>query len=223
MARTLAPAASLLFRHVVQGRLETLFPRGSRVLHLGWGAGEDPLAPALAARGIRVLGMDPSPATIHRAREAADAAFDGAYASAAAVGLTDLRAVGAALAAVVRPGAPIVISLPGPWPLPAAIQRTLTGMGEARRRRGSRFGEAPSAASHPTAGEARVALGPLFEWTDSYALGVLLPGPGHERWVADHPQAFGLLAALERGVRHWPGLRQLGDLTVLEGRRKGQA
>jgi hypothetical protein len=222
MARTPARAASLLFRHVVQARLETLFPRGSRVLHLGWGAGEDALALALAARGIRVVGIDPSPATIHAAREAADAAFDGAYASAAAC-LPDLPAVGAALAAAVRPGAPVVISLLGPWPLPAVIQRTLTGVGEARRSPASRFGEAPSAASHPTAGEARVALGPLFEWTCSYALGVLLPGPGHERWVADHPQAFALLAALERGVRHWPGLRQLGDLTVLEGRRKGQA
>jgi hypothetical protein len=225
MARTPTPAASLLFRHVVQGRLETLFPRGSRVLHLRWGSGEDPLALALtlAARGIRVIGTEPSPATIQGAREAAAAAFDGAYASADAFGLTDLPAVGAALAAVVRPGAPVVISLLGPWPLPAVIQRTLTGVGEARRSPASRFGEAPSAASHPTPGEARVALGPLFEWTDSYAFGVLLPGPGHERWVADHPQAFGLLAALERAVRHWPGVRQLGDLTVLEGRRKGQA
>jgi hypothetical protein len=223
MARALVPAASLLLRHVVQARLETLFPPGSRVLHLGWGADEDPLALTLAARGIRVVGLEPSAATIQRAREGADAAFDGAYASAGAFGLTDLPAVGAALAAAVRPGAPVVVGLLGPWPLPALIQRTLTGVGEARRSPASRFGEAPSAASHPTPGEARVALGPLFEWTDSYALGVLLPGPGHEAWVADHPQAFGLLAALERAVRHWPGVRQLGDLIVLEGRRKGQA
>jgi hypothetical protein len=40
---------------------------------------------------------------------------------------------------------------------------------------------------------------------------------------ADHPQAFGLLAALERAVRRWPGLRQLGDLSVLEGRRREPA
>jgi hypothetical protein len=211
MARTPARAASLLFRHVVQARLETLFPRGSRVLHVGCGAGEDvsPEACRLGAVGAEQAA-------------AAGAGFDGAHVS-AALGLAELPALGASLSAALGPGAPVVISLLGPWPLPAVIQRTLTGVGEARRHPASRFGEAPSAASHPTAGEARVALGPHFEWTCSYALGVLLPGPGHERWIADHPQAFALLAALERGVRHWPGLRQLGDFTVLEGRRKEEA
>src|SRR4029077_1092598 len=115
----------------------------------------------------------------------------------------------------------VVVSLPGPWPLPATIRRTLTGVGDARRRRASAFGEAPPAVATPA--EARSALGAAFEWTDSYALGVLLPGPDQEGWAADHPQAFGLLAALERAMRRWPGLRQLGDLSVLEGRRRDAA
>jgi hypothetical protein len=115
----------------------------------------------------------------------------------------------------------VVLSLPGPWPLPATIRRTLTGVGHARRRRASVFGEAPLAVATPA--EVRSALGAAFEWTDSYALGVLLPGPDQEGWAADHPQAFGLLAALERAVRRWPGLRHLGDLSVLEGRRRDAA
>jgi hypothetical protein len=52
---------------------------------------------------------------------------------------------------------------------------------------------------------------------------VLVPGPAQGQWAADHPQTFGVLAALERGVRRWPGLRELGDLSVLEGRRREPA
>jgi SAM-dependent methyltransferase len=220
---------ALLFRHVVQARLEALFRRGDRVLDLGCGTGEDALM--LAARGVRVVGIDASPERIARAREKASerglgpedcrfevlgaenldavgSAFDGAYSTFGALGGADLPRTGAALAAALRPGAAVVISLLGPWPLPAVIRRTLTGMGD------------PRPLSYPTLAQARAALGRGLDWTDAYALGVLVPGPDHERWVADHPQAFGILAALERAVRRWPGLRQLGDRTVLEGRRK---
>ena len=220
----------LLLRHLVQGRLEALFRRGDRVLDLGCGVGEDALM--LAARGVRVVGIDASPERVAQARDQASerglgpeecrfevrgaenldgagSPFDGAYSTSGALGGADLPRTGAALAAALRPGAAVVISLPGPWPLPAVIRRTLTGMGDSRRGRAC-----------PTLAQARAALGAGLDWTDAYALGVLVPGPDLERWVADHPQAFGMLAALERAVRRWPGLRQLGDHMVLEGRRK---
>jgi len=220
----------LLLRHLVQARLEALFRRGDRVLDLGCGVGEDALM--LAARGVRVVGIDASPERVAQARDQASerglgpeecrfevrgaenldgagSPFDGAYSTSGALGGADLPRTGAALAAALRPGAAVVISLPGPWPLPAVIRRTLTGMGDSRRGRAC-----------PTLAQARAALGAGLDWTDAYALGVLVPGPDLERWVADHPQAFGMLAALERAVRRWPGLRQLGDHMVLEGRRK---
>ena len=189
---------ALLFRHVVQARLQVLFPPGARILHVECRTAAE--AVALAAAG---------------------AGFDGASVSLGALGLADLRAVSAALAAALRPGAGIVVSMPGPWPLPAVIRRTLTGVGVARRSRASRFGEAPPAVATPR--EARMALAAAFDITDSYALGVVLPGPAEEQWASDHAQAFGLLAALESAVRRWPGLRQLGDLCVLEGRRRDAA
>ena len=206
---------ALFFRHVLEARLEALFPSGARVLHVGCGPGEEALA--LAARGIRMVGIDPSWEMIH----AAGGGFDGAYVNLGARGPADLPRVGAALAAALRAGGSIVVSLAGSWPLPHMIRRTLTGVGERRRRRDVHFAEGPPAVATPS--EARTVLGPAFEWTDSYALGVLVPAPAQGQWAADHPQTFGVLAALERGVRRWPGLRDLGDLSVLEGRRREPA
>src|SRR6185436_13303525 len=114
-------------------RLEVLFPAGARVLRVGCRSGQE--AAALAPAG---------------------AGFDGAYVNLGALGLADLRAVGAAVAAALRPGAAVVVSLPGRWPLPATIRRTLTGVGDA-----------PPVVA--TAAEVRGTLGAAFEWTDSYA------------------------------------------------------
>ncbi|PYQ52520.1 MAG: hypothetical protein DMF78_11145 [Acidobacteria bacterium] len=230
----------LVFRHVVQRRLEALFRPGDRVLDLGCGTGEDALA--LAARGVRVTGIDPSPAMIARARAKAaqrglDAqacrfevlhaegaallgrGYDGAFSDFGALNCSDLGAVGSALALSLRPGAPLVLSLLGPTPLPALVRRALTGLGEPRRRRAPRVAGVPVAVVYPTLHQARRALGPALVWTDAFALGVALPGPEHERWAAQFPQTFAALAAVEGLVRRWPILRGLGDHFVLEGRR----
>lgn len=231
-ARPAVTSVDLLLQHVVRTRLEALFRRGERVLDLGCGTGEDALH--LVSRGVRLVALDPSPARIGRARQsaaergvspdecrfevleahravAAGTGFDGAYAGLGGLDEADLPAVGAALAAAVRPGGSVLLSLRGPRPLPAVVRRTLTGVGEPRRGR----------IAYPPLDEARAALGAPFLWTDAYALGALLPGPEHERWAREHPQTFAFLAALERAVRRWPALRQLGEHVVLEGRRRG--
>jgi SAM-dependent methyltransferase len=209
-------AAGLLFRHVVQSRLEKMFRRGERVLDLGCGDADD--AVFLASRGVRVTGIEDlsTLALGEPGGLAGDARFDGAYSDGGALHPADLRAVGAALAAALRPEGPVLLRLRGPRPLPAVLRRALTGLGERRRDRMPGRGDVPR---FPAAAEARRALGPSFVWTDAYALGVLVPGPEHEDWAREHPQTFGALAAMERAVRGVAGLRGWGEYCVLEGRR----
>jgi SAM-dependent methyltransferase len=236
-----ANPVGLLFRHVVQERLLELLPAGARVLDVGCGSGEDALV--LAERGRRVHALDLSAAMVRVCEEKArarglDAArlrvqrlaaeevgglegvFDGAWSNFGALNCADLAAFGEGLARVLRPGAPVLLSVMGPRPLPAALERALRGRGEARGRSLPRVGGLTVPVHHPGTRGLRAALGPAFAWRRAYALGVLLPGPDHAGWAARHPLAFALLAALERTVRGWPLLRGLGDHLVVEGVRR---
>jgi hypothetical protein len=152
----------LLFRHVLEERARTLFPLASRVLDVPREAAE--------------------PGTL----------FDGAYAGPGALDGVDLQALGRALAAALRPGAPVLLCL--------------------RLR--------PPGARGPGPRKARERLGTDFVWRGAFGLGVLVPGEEREEWVRRHPQAFGVLAALEGVVRRWPLFREAGDYAVLEGARR---
>ena len=118
--------------------------------------------------------------------------FDAAYAAPGALDHADLDALGRNLAAALRPGAPVLLCL-------------------AR-------GRPPATTPGPR--EARARLGDAFVWTGAFGLGVIVPGERRQVWVRRHPQAFGILAALEGVVRRWPLVRSLGDHAALEGRRK---
>lgn len=231
--------AGLLFRHVFQERLRRLFPRGARVLDLGCGTGEDALF--LASLGVRVHALDISPAMAARtrakveraglgeliqveARSAEDVAsagsgFDGAFSDFGALNCAALGAVGDGLARALRPGARLLVSAIGRWPLPALVAGWL-GLSGRPRTESPRVGGAPVPTRYLGPRELRDALGPAFAWSDAFALGVLVPGPPQEGWIARHPLAFGSLAAFEGVVRGWPGLRNLGDHVVVEGARR---
>jgi len=230
----------LYFRYVVQERLRRAFPKGARVLDLGCGSGDDALY--LAGLGVHVLAVDVAPGMIETARAKAAhlgigasvvrfdvrpaedlgaleaGSLDGAYSNFGALNCADLGAVGEGLARALRPGAPVVLSVVGPRPLPALVAEALTGR-PARpaevRVEGRVVPARPFAASEVAAG-----LGPRFTWTGVSALGVLVPSPAHGAWAARNPMVFGALASLEAVVRSWPVLRGLGDHVLMEGRRR---
>ena len=233
--------AGLLFRHAFQEALRRLLAPGDRVLDLGCGTGDDALF--LAGLGMDVLGIDPSPAMIARARakaaergaaaararfeveraeDAGDLAgpYDAAYSNFGALNCADLERVGEGLGRALRPGAPVMLCLFGRRPLPAMLERGLTGRAGVRPRSQTRAGGMPFPVTYPTRSQVRRLLGPAFEWRKAWALGVIVPGPGHADWAFRHPQAFGLLAAIEGLVHAWPVVRDLGDHLVLEGRRR---
>jgi SAM-dependent methyltransferase len=204
--------SGLLFRHAFQERLRRLFAPGARIVDVGCGTGED--AVFLASLGVRVHAIDVSPAMVERTREKAERAglagqvtvsvlaaegvaslgdrFDGAYSDFGALNCTALGTVGEELARVLRPGAPVLFCVIGPWPLPALVGRALFASGPFRRRVPDVEG-VPVPIRHLTPAALRQALGPAFAWTDAWAQGA---------------------------VRRWPGLRSLGDHAVVEGYRR---
>jgi hypothetical protein len=146
---------TLVFRHVFQRRMQTLFAARSRVADLG----------AVDLGSARDL--------------------EGAFAAPGTLEGADVAELGRALAAALRPGAPVLLCL------------------------GSGHRE-----------EARARLGPAFVWHDAFALGVIVPRESRQEWVRRHPQAFGVLAAVEGLVRRWPVLRERGEYAVIEGARR---
>jgi SAM-dependent methyltransferase len=207
-----APPSSLVFRYVLHQRMRARVPPGARLLNLGCGAGGDALM--FGAYGVGVLGLDRSPAAVERARRRAlaaglgsllrfqvrrpselrleDGLFDAALVGCGALDWAELPQVGHMLAAVLRPDAPLALSLDAPW---------------------------PAAARYGARAEAERRLGPDFVWEPGPALGIFLPAPSQD-WATRHPHAFAALAALESLVRDWPLMRDLGQYLVLVGTRR---
>lgn len=234
-----------LFRRVFQQRLTELIAPGARVLDIGCGTGEDALF--LAQRGVRVHAVDASPGMIERARAKAAARtrgdegltfearpaedigslpgppFDAAYSDFGALNCVDLTRFGRGLAALLAPGAPVLFSVMGRYPLPAWTRWALTPLG---RRADPPRSVTPRVAgrdvptAYPSPAAFRRALGPEFAWRPTRALGVVVPDPHFAPWLERHPRAFAAFAALESAVRGWPVLRGLGDHLLFEGRRR---
>jgi hypothetical protein len=131
----------------------------------------------------------------------------------------DLEAFGRGLATALRPGAPVLFSVMGRYPLPAVVLHALTGRGPARGGRTPQVAGHDVPTSYPSPRRFREALGPDFEWRSLRALGVLVPDPGFGAWGERHPRLLSALAGVEAAVRDVPGLRALGDHLLFEGRR----
>jgi hypothetical protein len=185
-------------------RLEPRFAAGSSVLALGCGDMANALA--LSARGVRVLVLDPDGARLEAARSEALGLGSAPPLRFELGGAEALRAV-----ARLFDGA-----YSGPGALAGAAWAELApALGQLLR------SGAPVvlALARPAAG-LRGLLGRDFRWERRFALGILVRTRLGGAWAARNPQAFALLAMLERIVRGWLLLRALGEHVVWEGVRR---
>ena len=224
---TATPLGTLL-RRAVWKRLDVSFAPGRHVLELACGTGED--AVHLAERGVRVLATDASPVMVETARRKVSRAglgglidarhlpiedlprlseqtFDGAFSDFGGLNcVADLRAVARDLAALLRPGAPLLLCVMGPivpwewaWYLghgqPGKAFRRLRPGGVAWRGLTVRY---------PSIRSLRRAFSPAFHFRRVSGVGVFLPPTYAEEWTRRHPR---LLAALDRWERRLAAVR----------------
>lgn len=234
-------------RRAVWRRLDACFSPGDRVLELGCGTGED--AVYLARRGVRVSAVDAAAAMVAEARRKAAAAgladrvelgelaiedlaadgrrlagpFDGALSSFGALNcVADLAAVSAAVADRLRPGAPAVLCVMGPWvPWEWAWFLVRGRPGTALRRlRSGGVRWRGMEVRYPSIRALRRAFEPTFRLRRIGAVGALLPPSYAEAWAVRHPR---LVAGLDRWERRlearWP-LPWLADHYLAELERR---
>lgn len=214
-----------IWRGRILAAVLTRVPSGGRIVDLGCGTGTD--AVALRACGYAVRGVDASPGMVREARARGVDAEVGSWAEAARLGgghdaalsdfgvlncAPDLGGPAAALAALVAPGGWAFLV----WMSPRCPRETLARLARGQRPRRGR----------PTAQVAGVSV-PLRWWTVAEVTAAL-----HPAFTVEHVEAIGLLdTAPDLGGRpgrltRWepalaalPGLRTLGDHTLLVARR----
>ncbi len=219
-----------LQRRRVHALLDAVVPCGARVLDIGCGTGTD--AQHLTRRGCDVVGFDPSPAMVAKARrrcptarfEIAAAtsppggAFDAALSNFGALnGCEDLRPVATPLADRLVASAPFVLVLLAPF-APVELATLVWGDWSTATRR-----------SRPTAnvGNAEVpiwyhgkravldAFGGAFRVETRHSIGVALPRAGSR--FAAFANAFD---PLDRVLGSMSGVRRCGDHVVYVLRRR---
>jgi SAM-dependent methyltransferase len=236
-----------LQRRAVTRRLDAAFAPGDRVLELGCGTGEDAIH--LAARGVRVVATDAAAGMVEAARRkvgeaglagrvevrqlamedldalagSAETPFQGAFSNFGGLNcVADLGRPAAGLAALLAPGARLLLCVMGPVVPWEWGWFALRGeLGRAFRR--LRPGGVPwrgLAIRYPSIRAVRRAFAPGFRVRSARAVGALLPPSYAEPWAARHPR---LLARLDRWERRWervPPLPWLADHYLLELERR---
>jgi SAM-dependent methyltransferase len=253
---TLAPDYDARFTESTLGRilrravwrwLDRAFTPGDRVLELNCGTGED--AVHLAARGIRVLATDASPAMRDAARAkvnraglgasvdvrpaelerldqtlaASDGALDGAFSNFGGLNcVSDLPRAAGALAALLKPGARVVLCVMGPlvpWEWAWFAVRGQPGKGF-RRLAGGGAEWRGITVRYPSPRALRRAFSTDFTFRRAGGLGVLVPPTYAEGWARRHAGLVERLDRWERRIEAWPIVPWLGDHYLVELERR---
>jgi len=239
-ARFTASPIGRIMRQAVWRRLDAHFHPGDRVLELNCGSGED--AVYLGRRGVQVLATDLSPAMLQIARQKVVQAglaaqvqvqplalehlhaleappFEGALSNFGGLNcVADIGTVAHALARHLRPGAPAVFTVMGPWVpwewlwflargQPAHAFRRLRPGGLMWRGLTIRY---------PSIRTLRQAFASAFRLQRISAVGALVPPPYAEPWTARHPWLLERLNQWERRLETLPPLPWLADHYLAE-------
>ncbi len=224
--------------------IDSCFAPGSAVLDLGCGTGAD--AVHLGRRGVRVVGLDASPAMVEVARRKVDRAgvahrvailigaledldnLDVGHRAQGAVAnfgvlncIADLSALADALGRRLAPGARIVavVMSPGCW-----WELTPLPVAGHRRRFLRRVGPGGIAASgpggleirYPSPGTLAREMGPDYRLLGVRGLGLALPPTYLAHALEGRPGLLRLLDRVDDAAGAWPVARELGDHYVAE-------
>lgn len=222
-----------LWTHSVVGRLqraavwhhiEPLFRDGDRVLDLGCGTGEDALH--LTKRGISVQAIDSSLQMVRIAisrgvnatqlslenLDRLQGVYDGAISNFGALNCVErIDLVSDALARLIRPGGHVALCIMGRFCLWETAWYTLKRkLSKAERRWGGRsFSNSLGMWVHYSSRkQLRNGFAPHFELIGWRGIGLAVPPSFVEGIPAPIAES---LAAVDRYVAHWPGLRALSD------------
>jgi SAM-dependent methyltransferase len=239
-----ATALGKCLRGLVWQRVDETFAGCGRILEIGCGTGED--AVHFARRGLEVVATDASLPMLRVAAQKAERAgcaqriqfrrvpmerlgadfagetFDGVFSNFGAVNcMRQLDAVGADLAALLKPGAPLVWVVMGrdvPWEWAWFLARG-DWRKAFRRRRSSGVAWRGMDISYPTPAALARALRDHFAPVGRRALGVVLPPSYASGWLERSPRMLEALASLEHALQRWQPLAALSDHYIFEARR----
>ena len=213
-------------RSAVRRALARAFPKGSRLIEIGGGTGEDALW--LCGREREVMMTDASPAMVAAAsiksegkfRTATFAAedfgkladqlcserpFDGAYSVFAGLNcVSELSDFASELARVLKTGAPLLLVLFGTFCPGEMIVETVRARPQSALRR-FRRGNVParlgtrqfSVRYHRQRDLARM-FAPWFLLESKEGIGVFVPPSAAEPWISNHPKLLNVLGMLDR-------------------------
>jgi ubiquinone/menaquinone biosynthesis C-methylase UbiE len=230
-------------RRAVWARLAGAFPRGSRILELSCGTGED--ARYLVERGRSVTACDASPMMIEVAKRrraigitanleflnvanedlgslVGKNVFDGAFSNFSGLNcVADVRPFARSLAALVKPGSPVLLCMWSRVCVAEFFWYLFHGQLKKACRRfpgkaTARVGGVIIPVLYPTVRRIRRAFSPWFELRSRTAVGLFVPPSYVEKWMSKHPQMLAGLEQLDKVLGTWPIFRDAGDHVLLE-------
>jgi len=230
-------------RRKVWAKLLAAFPRGSRILELNCGTGED--ARYLVQRGRSVVACDASHSMIQVAKRRSSWAnsakleflqlanedlgflpshrlFDGAFSNFAGLNcLADLRPFASNLSALVKPGGAVLLCLWSRVCVAEFFWYLLHGQPRKACRRfpgkaTAKVGDVTIPITYPTVNDVRRAFYPWFQLRSRSAVGLFVPPSYVERWMSKHPTILARLERLDKVSADWPIFRDAGDHVLLE-------